>query len=76
MKASAASLSRIPAVRAIQLSLAVVLGFVAVVEMSHFRFYQKRGNVARMIFTGVATAGPLYMASECLTGDWPAWESP
>lgn len=71
-----ANLGRFPLIRATQLALAVVLGFAAVVEMSHFRFYQKRGNVARMFFTGAATVGPLYMASECLTGDWPAWESP
>lgn len=63
-------------VRLIQLSFATALAFASVVEWTHFRFYQKRGNKARMAFTLVAAIAPAYMASECLTGDWPAWSKP
>lgn len=62
--------------RLVQISLAAILSFASVVEFTHFRFYEKRKNRARMIFTLTAAIAPAYMASECLTGDWPAWDKP
>lgn len=53
----------------------VALGFGAVVEWSHFRQYEKAKNRFRMVTTASAAIACSYMASEALTGDWPAWDN-
>lgn len=59
--------------RAIQLTSAALLGFACIVEFAHFRTYQKKRTLDRMAFTLAAAIASGYMASEALTGDWPAW---
>lgn len=55
------------------LIFAVTLGFASVVEWSHFRRFQRQGNIPRMAFTGIAAIAAGFMASEALDRDWPTW---
>lgn len=50
-----------------------MLAFAAVVETAHMRRYIAEGPKDRVIFTAIAAGAALYMASECLEGNWPSW---
>jgi hypothetical protein len=52
---------------------AAALGFASIVEWQHFRKMEKRRD-PRMLTTAAAAIACGYMASECLTGDWPSWD--
>lgn len=52
---------------------AATLAFAAVVECAHMRKYLKDGPKDRVVFTAIAAAASLYMASEALEGNWPSW---
>ena len=52
---------------------AVVFAFGATVEAAHMRRYIAHGPKDRVVFTAIAAAACLYMASEALEGNWPTW---
>src|SRR3990167_4566875 len=56
--------------KAIKKGAAALLGFAAVVEMSHFRYFSARHD-PRTITTLIAAMSCLYIASEALEGSWP-----
>ncbi len=53
---------------------AAALAFTAVVECAHMRHYIAEGPKDRVVFTAIAAAASLYMASEALENHWPTWE--
>ncbi len=55
---------------------AATLGFAAVVEAAHFRYYLRHGPKDRVVFTLIAASASLYMASEALENNWPRWGDP
>lgn len=55
------------------LVFAATLGFASVVEWSHFRRFQRKRDLTRMLFTSIAAIAAGYMASEAMEGNWPSW---
>jgi len=53
---------------------AATLAFAAVVETCHMRLYIRNGPKDRVVFTTIAAAVCLYIASECLENNWPTWK--